>query len=281
MMPNVVADVGWSSLPQSDTCSRASSVVTFSEVSLSVAAPESSAVRSIVSTPSSAVSSCSASAMRPFVFSSILSTHSAMTVTLRSIVYHRSTRFCGLTIHRVHTRTSRLDLDVPDAADLDAMYEICGDPQSWTHFPSLRHTDIDTTERTMQGWATQWSRDGLGPWIIRVRDRDVISGYGGCSLRQSAFWNLGYRLHPDAQGRGYATEMCQAAIESARQLRPELPVVAYLLEHNLASAKVAERVGLTLLTRGPDIGNPDPEAIRLLYADRPLSAIQVDSVLSA
>ncbi|MBY4236732.1 hypothetical protein HQO43_07155 [Rhodococcus fascians] len=57
--------------------------------------------------------------------------------------------------------------------------------------------------------------------------------------------------------------------------------MAYLLEHNLSSARVAERAGLKLVSRGPDIGNPDPEAIRLVYADRPLTAVQVDAVLSA
>ncbi|MBY4274064.1 hypothetical protein HQO27_12900 [Rhodococcus fascians] len=57
--------------------------------------------------------------------------------------------------------------------------------------------------------------------------------------------------------------------------------MAYLLEHNLSSARVAERAGLKLVSRGPDIGNPDSEAIRLGYADRPLTADQVDAVLSA
>jgi RimJ/RimL family protein N-acetyltransferase len=46
--------------------------------------------------------------------------------------------------------------------------------------------------------------------------------------------------------------------------------VAYLLENNRASAAVAEKLGLTLRHRGPDAGNPDPSAIRVVYADRPL-----------
>ena len=33
----------------------------------------------------------------------------------------------------------------------------------------------------------------------------------------------------------------------------------------------AERAGLTLVWRGPDAGNPDPAAVRLVYADRPVS----------
>ena len=178
-------------------------------------------------------------------------------------------------------RTRRLDLDEPAGEDLETLYEICSDPRSWTHFPTLRHTDIGTTERMVQSWMAQWRRDSLSTWVIRERDSDVISGYGGCSIRRDTFWNLGYRLHPDAQGKGYAAEMCRTALECAQRTRPELPVVAYLLEHNVASARVAERVGLELITRGPDVGNPDPEAIRLVYADRPLTAGQVDAVLSA
>ena len=181
----------------------------------------------------------------------------------------------------MRTRTSRLDLDEPVGTDLDALYAICSDPQSWTHFPSLRHTDPGATERMLQSWAEQWRRDGLSTWIIRERGNRTISGYGGCSKRRNTFWNLGYRLHPDAQGNGYAAEMCEIAVECAHRTEPELPIVAYLLEHNVASARVAERAGLELIARGPDVGNPDADAVRSVYADRPLAAGQVDVVLSA
>ncbi|OZD09103.1 GNAT family N-acetyltransferase [Rhodococcus sp. 06-235-1A] len=181
----------------------------------------------------------------------------------------------------MRTRTSRLDLDEPVDTDLDALYAICSDPLSWTHFPSLRHTDPIATERMLRDWAEQWRRDGLGTWIVRERGSDAVSGYGGCSLRRNTFWNLGYRLHPDAQGKGYAAELSETAIESAYRTRGDVPVVAYLLEHNVASAKVAERAGLQLVARGPEIDNPNPNAIRLVYSDRPLSDDQLDSVLSA
>nr|WP_314141847.1 GNAT family N-acetyltransferase [uncultured Rhodococcus sp.] len=181
----------------------------------------------------------------------------------------------------MRTRTSRLDLDEPVATDLDALYAICSDPRSWTHFPSLRHTDPSVTQRMLQGWGEQWHRDGLSTWIVRERGSFTVRGYGGCSKRQNAFWNLGYRLHPDVQGNGYAAEMCEIAVECAHRTRPELPIVAYLLEHNVASARVAERAGLELITRGPDVGNPDADAVRLVYADRSLTADQVDVVLSA
>jgi hypothetical protein len=46
--------------------------------------------------------------------------------------------------------------------------------------------------------------------------------------------------------------------------------VAYLLEHNERSRGRAEKAGLSLVWRGPDAGNPDPAAVRLVFADRDL-----------
>ena len=59
-------------------------------------------------------------------------------------------------------------------------------------------------------------------------------------------------------------------MDAAHAVDPERPVVAYLLEHNVESRGRAERAGLSLVWRGPDAGNPDPDAVRLVYADRPL-----------
>lgn len=74
-----------------------------------------------------------------------------------------------------------------------------------------------------------------------------------------------HRLNADPR---YVTELAAAGIAAARAVRPDLPITAYLLEHNLASKAVAERLGLRLVWRGPDAGNPDPRAVRLVYADR-------------
>ncbi|MEO6531043.1 MAG: hypothetical protein ABI563_00360 [Specibacter sp.] len=57
-------------------------------------------------------------------------------------------------------------------------------------------------------------------------------------------------------------------------------MVAYLLEHNAASAPVARRVGLAFVHRGPDAGNPDKDAILLVYADRQLTTDELAAVLA-
>ena len=64
--------------------------------------------------------------------------------------------------------------------------------------------------------------------------------------------------------------MVAASIDAAHAVDPDRPVIAYLVEHNERSRGRAERSGLSLVWRGPDAGNPDPDAVRLIYADRPL-----------
>lgn len=166
------------------------------------------------------------------------------------------------------TRTERLQLDPPSPEDLADLHRLYSDARTWTHLPSGRFADLATTRGALERWLDDWCEQGLGAWVVR-EDGGVV-GHGGCAVRQDAFWNLGYRFAPGVQGQGLATEVARAAVAAAREARPELPVVAYLLEHNRASAAVAEKVGLTLRHRGPDAGNPDPSAVRLVLADREL-----------
>ena len=69
-----------------------------------------------------------------------------------------------------------------------------------------------------------------------------------------------------------------AAVDAAHDVAPERPVLAYLLEHNHASRRTAEKVGLRLVWRGPDADNPDPEAVRLVYLDRDPDDALVDAL---
>ena len=132
-----------------------------------------------------------------------------------------------------------------------------------------------------------WARDGLGYWTARLREdlpdaglaAGSVVGTGGCAVRVGdTWWNLYYRLTPSAWGLGLAAELVTAAIDAAHAVDPARPVIAYLLEHNAQSRGRAERAGLSLVWRGPDAGNPDPDAVRLVYADRPLGDDVLDRV---
>jgi RimJ/RimL family protein N-acetyltransferase len=178
-----------------------------------------------------------------------------------------------------HLTTARLQLDAVVPEDLDEHFALMSDPGVWAHLPSGRHTDPTQTAAGIEHSVGHWERDGLGYWTARLREDlpgtplqagDVV-GTGGCAVRVgTVWWNLYYRLTPAAWGRGLAAELVDAALQAARAVDPDRPVVAYLLEHNAESRGRAERSGLELVWRGPDAGNPDPAAVRLVYADRPL-----------
>jgi len=176
---------------------------------------------------------------------------------------------------RPEDSTARLGLYRPVQDDSADLYQILSDPAVWAHYPSLRHTDPDQTARWVASWVWAWERDGLGTWIARDPGTDAVLGYGGCWLRNGTVWNLGYRFAPAAQGRGLATELARKATDRANTTLPAVPVVAYLLEHNRASAAVAEKLGMQLVDRGPDQRNPDRAAMRLIYADRELTDAQL------
>jgi RimJ/RimL family protein N-acetyltransferase len=166
-----------------------------------------------------------------------------------------------------------LALTVPQRGDLGELFQLYADPQVWRNDPTSRHARQDQTETMVDRWRAGWERDGMGMWVARGADpagQGQLVGIGGCFVRYGLAWNLGFRLAPAFWGQGYAQEIIRAAVGVAREVRADLPLTAYLLEGNTRSQRTTERAGLRLVWRGPDAGNPDPRAVRLLYADRQL-----------
>ena len=169
----------------------------------------------------------------------------------------------------LHTTTDRLWLDLPTEADVDDLHAIHADPESWRHFPVGRHTTREQSAEMVVQSVRQFATNGLGYWSVRDRPGGPVVGRGGCTVPTGRpWWNLYYRFATSVHGRGYATEMGERALEAAHDIDPGRPVLAYLLEHNHASRRTAERLGMQPAWRGPDRPNPDPEAVRLVYVDR-------------
>lgn len=176
-------------------------------------------------------------------------------------------------VDRRHVRTERLWLDEPVDADADDLFAIHHDPASWRHFPSGRVTDPAAGAVMVEASRRRFERDGLAYWSVRDEPGGPVVGRGGCVVPDEAlggrgWWNLYYRFDQRVLGRGYAVEMALSALEAAHDVAPDRPVLAFLVEHNVASRRTAEKLGLRLVWRGPDHGNPDPDAARLVYLDR-------------
>jgi [ribosomal protein S5]-alanine N-acetyltransferase len=90
----------------------------------------------------------------------------------------------------------------------------------------------------------------LGMWAIAEKPTGNVIGYvalgrprSPCGLREA---ELGFRLARPYWGRGYATEAAGAACRHAFETLLLARIVATIDPQNVASARVAQKVGMTL-----------------------------------
>jgi len=143
--------------------------------------------------------------------------------------------------------TARLILRRLQIGDGPAIFSVHGDPATNLYNPFGPHSDLATSEKMLQECLNHWQIYGFGLWAVTLRREEKIIGFGGVEhqvWRDRDVFNLYYRFTPSAWGQGYATEMGQTAVHLAQIHLPQLPIVARVRDANVASKRVAERVGL-------------------------------------
>ena len=93
-----------------------------------------------------------------------------------------------------------------------------------------------------------------GGWVqlsVEQRDTGRLVGDVGLSLdeHEPGVVKIGYTMDPGFQGRGYATEAVAALVDYAFEGLGAAKVRAFASAENLASIRVAEKVGLRLVER--------------------------------
>jgi RimJ/RimL family protein N-acetyltransferase len=140
--------------------------------------------------------------------------------------------------------TERLRLRELVPGDLDALAELLGDPETLVHWPR------PLTREEAEGWIAdqrrRYAEDGIGLWAAELRETGAFLGDCGLAVRAVEGVQeveLGYHLHRRHWGNGYATEAAIACRGLAEQ-RGLTRVVSLILPANVASERVAQRVGL-------------------------------------
>jgi [ribosomal protein S5]-alanine N-acetyltransferase len=104
-------------------------------------------------------------------------------------------------------------------------------------------------------WLGQWELRGTGQWAVEERSTGRLIGRAGTHWPPRHDWpgvEIGWVLHPDVWGRGYATEAGAAAIDHAFAWFPDLDaVVSVILPENQRSQAVARRLGFELVEERP------------------------------
>lgn len=150
-------------------------------------------------------------------------------------------------------RTGRLILRAPTLSDIHDVLGIHADPETNRHNPAGPMKDLREAQERISQWMNDWSMHGIGYWCVASLDNPQIIGVSGVRVMEWSgrqVLNLYYRFAPKAWGKGYATEVAKEAIRVANRHLPQLPVVVRTRPTNIASMRVAERIGLT---RRPDL----------------------------
>ena len=136
----------------------------------------------------------------------------------------------------VRIATPRLVLRRARPGDLDALHEIMSDMRAMRYWSNPPHATRDITETLLDA-------------IIHRNDRDAddfMIDENGRLIGKAGAWRLpevGFLLHPDRWGRGFAQEAMGAVIPHlfARHRMPEL--TADVDPRNAASIRLLTRLG--------------------------------------
>jgi RimJ/RimL family protein N-acetyltransferase len=146
------------------------------------------------------------------------------------------------------TTTERLLLRRIEERDLDAVFELHGDPETSRFNPSGPLRSRDAAREVLELWLGDWARHGVGYWVVERLDAPgTVVGFSGVrhkELEGQTVLNLAYRYRPQTWGSGYATEVARVALALARKHLPHVPVVAIISLENTPSLRVAERLGM-------------------------------------
>lgn len=115
--------------------------------------------------------------------------------------------------------TPRLVLSVPTAEDAEVVFQRYASDVDVTRFLGWpRHETVADTQSFLAFSATQWEREGAGPYLIWSRADGRLLGSTGLGLEPYGQAITGYVLAVDAWGKGYATEALTAIVEVATDI---------------------------------------------------------------
>ncbi|MBQ0894554.1 GNAT family N-acetyltransferase [Micromonospora sp. U56] len=160
--------------------------------------------------------------------------------------------------------TERLVLrDWTDApADLDRIFDIYSRTEitRWLAASGLPLTDPAQALDRLASWRKRHAGQGgrYGTWAMEVRDTGRVAGTlilkplpGADGVTETDDIEVGWHLHPDSWGHGYATEAARAVL--AREFAAGTPqVYAVISPGNDPSMAVASRLGMVHLGRRTD-----------------------------
>jgi RimJ/RimL family protein N-acetyltransferase len=161
--------------------------------------------------------------------------------------------------------TPRLLLRGFREADLDAYADMMARPEVTRFLGTGETLDRENAWRQIAMILGHWTLRGFGFWAVEERASGRFLGRIG--PWQPEGWpglEVGWTLAPHAWGHGYATEGGRAALAYAFRTLGADRVISLIARENVASIRVAERLGETFERTVPMFG----QEVQLYAIDR-------------
>lgn len=144
--------------------------------------------------------------------------------------------------------TDRLSLRPLLDGDAEAYAAMRFHPEVARWLPLAEGDPVEAARATIGRFASDWRQRRYAPWGVFLADR--LIGHGGLNFvpefdETEVLW----ALHPDAWGKGYATEVALAALAYGFDTLGLALIFAITLPDNISSQAVMRRLGLTYRRR--------------------------------
>ncbi|KZN54209.1 GNAT family N-acetyltransferase [Pseudoalteromonas luteoviolacea] len=178
--------------------------------------------------------------------------------------------------------TQRLVLRQWQETDKDSFAQMSADSEVMRYFPAK--LNIDESNALSDKIAALIAERGYGFWAVALRgskevtvtspSTDRFIGFVGLHWQtrvnpNQPFMEIGWRLHRDFWGQGYAYEAAQAALKFAFEVLSLEQVYAFTALQNRPSQQLMRRLGMTNLNKNfahPDLPNGHVLQSHCLYA---------------
>ncbi|MCC6739098.1 MAG: GNAT family N-acetyltransferase [Planctomycetia bacterium] len=148
---------------------------------------------------------------------------------------------------RPRLETPRLHLAPANASDAQALQSLWNEPEVRKYLWDGEEVPLEKAREAVEAMNAGFREKGYGLWCVSLRHSGVLAGF--CGLRgfgDAGAVELLFGLAPSRTGQGYATEAARAVLAHAFGACGLVEVWGRVDEPNARSAKLLERLGMSL-----------------------------------
>ena len=145
----------------------------------------------------------------------------------------------------IKIETEHLSLRLLTENDLDNLEQLNTDPDVRAFFPDGIQNRAQTEKRMLE-LINNYKEHNLPGFIISEKESNAFLGRCGFSLLENNEVEVGYLLHKNYWGKGYATEALNALLNWAKKNISHQYIIAFAPTQHVASQRVMEKCGMAL-----------------------------------